>query len=160
VEAQLTDRARAELATRTLEGTWCRIDALAQVLDRLDREFGAGDRLQVAEAGRHFMRAHYYAEERVGMFKTITAELFFSMVNDLWHCYFAGGDARVVKVGRGYGRLEIHAQPKAALAVSVAMLGLVEEGLKLAGANGVSVRLAQSAAIGDERDVFEATWTG
>jgi serine/threonine protein kinase len=159
-EAQLGEDMRRELSVRSLDGQWCRAEVLATALDHLDREFGDGDRAQVADAGRHFARAHYYSGERVEMFKNITPELFFSMVSDIWNRYFAAGDARVLKVGRGYGRMAVNEQVKPALANSVAMLGVLEEGLRLAGANGVSVRLAQSAAVGDDRDVFEATWTG
>ncbi len=157
---QQTDVVRRELATRKLDNHWCSAESLASALDELDREFGDGDRAQIADAGRHFARAHYYSGERIEMFRNITPELFFSMVSDIWNRYFAGGDARVIKVGRGYGRMEVRAQAKPALANSVAMLGVIEEGLKLAGAGGVSVRLAQSAAVGDERDLFEATWSG
>jgi serine/threonine protein kinase len=160
VEGQLAEQVRRELAARSLDGQWCRADALATALDHLDREFGEGDRSQVAEAGRHFARAHYYSGERIEMFKNITPELFFSMVSDIWNRYFAAGDARVLKVGRGYGRMAVNEQIKPALANSVAMLGVLDEGLRLSGANGVSVRLASSAAVGDERDMFEATWTG
>jgi hypothetical protein len=155
-----SERVRSELATRELDDHWCRAESLAAALDGLDRAFGNGDRAQIAAAGRHFARAHYYTGERIEMFKNITPELFFSMVSDLWNRYFAAGDARVIKVGRGYGRMEVRIQGKPALANSVAMLGVMEEGLKLAGAGGVSVHLAQSAAVGDERDLFEATWSG
>ncbi len=157
---QLPEVVRRELSRRTLDNHWCSAESLAAVMDHLDREFGDGDRAQVAEAGRHFARAHYYTGERVEMFKNITPELFFSMVSDIWNRYFAAGDARVIKVGRGYGRMEVKVHGQPALANSVAMLGIIEEGLKLAGAGGVAVRLAQSAAVGDDRDLFEATWSG
>jgi serine/threonine protein kinase len=159
-EARFDDATRRQLAARSLDGHWCSAESLAEALDTFDREFGDGDRSQVAEAGRHFARAHYYSGERVEMFKNITPELFFSMVSDIWNRYFAAGDARVLKVGRGYGRMAVNEQQKPALANSVAMLGVLDEGLRLAGASGVSVRLASSAAVGDDRDLFEATWTG
>ncbi len=160
IEARLGEEARRELAARGLDEGWCQASALARALDVLDRELGEGDTSEAAEAGRHFTRAHYYTGDRIQMFKNITPELFFSMVSDIYNRYFAYGDARVVKVGRGYGRMQVGGQPHAYLANSVAMLGILDEGLKLAGAAGVSVRLAQSAAVGDEHDMFEATWTG
>ncbi len=150
---------RRELSTRELDDHWCAASALAGVLDALDREFGDGDRAQIADAGRHFTRAHYYSGERVDMFKNITPELFFSMTSDIWNRYFAAGEARVIRVGRGYGRMEVHGPPKPSLANAVAMLGVLDEGLRLAGAHGASVRLAQSVSVGDDRDTFEATWT-
>jgi serine/threonine-protein kinase len=160
VEARLGEEIRRELATRSFDDAWCKASALAAALDALDRNLGNGDTAEVADAGRHFARAHYYSGDRVQMFKNITPELFFSMVSDIYTRYFAYGDARVVKVGRGYGRMQVTGQPHAYLPNSVAMLGILDEGLKLAGAAGVSVRLAQSAAVGDEHDLFEATWTG
>lgn len=160
VEQTLPEGVRAAISVRNEEGTWCEATALASALDRFDTVFGDGDRSHVAEAGRHFARAHYYAGDRVELLKSITPELFFSMSSDIWNRYMASGDARVIKVGRGYGRMEVRAQSQPQLANSVAMLGVLDEGLKLAGASGVSVRLAQSAAVGDARDLFEAAWTG
>lgn len=141
-----------------LSSDWCSVAALADALERLDEVCGDGDRAEVAAAGRHFARHHYCTGEREEMFENITPELFFSMVSDLWDRYFATGEARVQKVGRGYGRMRVREQPNPMLANSVAMLGLVDEGLRLAGAAGVSVRLAHAAALGDEEDIFEATW--
>jgi len=66
--------------------------------------------------------------------------------------------ARVLKVGRGYGRLEVRSQATPRLSLSIAMLGFVEEGIKLFGGNAVAVRLTQASAIGDGSDVYEATW--
>jgi serine/threonine-protein kinase len=159
VERTLDEGVQRALAVRHGPGSWCEARALALALDRFDRVLGEGDRAEVAEAGRHFARAHYYAGERVEMFKTITPELFFSMSSDLWSRYVAAGEARVIKVGRGYGRMEVRGQARAELANSIAMLGLIDEGLRLSGAVGVSVRLAEAASLGDARDLFEAAWT-
>ncbi|MFT3921945.1 MAG: serine/threonine-protein kinase [Myxococcales bacterium] len=159
VERTLDEGVQRKLAGRHGTGAWCDARALATALDRFDKVFGEGDRAHVAEAGRHFARAHYYAGERVEMFKSITPELFFSMSSDLWNRYVAAGDARVIKVGRGYGRMEVRGQEVPLLPNSIAILGLLDEGLRLSGAVGVSVRLAESAAVGDRRDLFEAAWT-
>jgi serine/threonine-protein kinase len=159
LEASLSESVRQALALRHRDGKWCDASALAAALDKLDRVFGEGDRSQIAEAGRHFTRAHYYSGERAELLKSITPELFFTMSSDLWNRYMASGDARVIKVGRGYGRMEVRGQLTPQLANSVALLGFFEEGLKLSGAATISMRLAQSAAIGDPRDLFEATWT-
>jgi serine/threonine-protein kinase len=159
VEGTLDEGVQRKLAARHGGAPWCDARALAVALDRFDKVFGEGDRAHVAEAGRHFARAHYYAGERVEMFKSITPELFFSMSSDLWNRYVASGDARVTKVGRGYGRMEVRGQQTPLLANAIAILGLLDEGLRLAGAVGVSVRLAESASVGDKRDLFEAAWT-
>jgi hypothetical protein len=39
------------------------------------------------------------------------------------------------------------------------MLGILDEGLSLAGGGDVDVRLAAVAALGDPADVYEATWS-
>lgn len=159
VERSMEAAVQQVLAMRKVPDVRCDARRLGHALERLDRVFGEGDSASVAEAGRHFARAHYYAADRVDMFKTITPELFFSMASELWSRYVAAGEARVVKVGRGYGRLEVRDQRVPQLAISIAVLGLLDEGLRLAGAAGVSVRLAESAAVGDGRDLFDAAWT-
>ena len=93
------------------------------------------------------------------LLRSLTPELFFSLVPELWVRYFAAGEARVVKVGRGYGRVQIAGMADAFLARSVAIAGYLDEGLRMAGARDVDVRLASSAALGDPMDVFEAAWS-
>jgi hypothetical protein len=61
-------------------------------------------------------------------------------------------------VGRGYGRLEVRGQASPKLAISVAMLGVIEAGLKLFGGSAVAVRLTTAGALGDGADSYEATW--
>jgi hypothetical protein len=159
LELTFADSVQRELGQRSADGQWCGGTALAFALDRFDQVFGDGDRAQIAEAGRHFARVHYYVGERALRLKGVTPELFFSTSADLWNHFVVSGTARVIKVGRGYGRMEVRGQGTPQLANSVAILGLLDEGLRSAGAVGVSVRLAQSAAVGDARDLFEAAWT-
>ena len=64
----------------------------------------------------------------------------------------------MLKVGRGYGRLEVRDQAAPKLVLSVSMLGALETGLKLHGGAAVAVRLAKASALGDGSDVYEATW--
>jgi len=151
--------AQRDVSLRDQEGEWCPVESLAAALDALDRRFGQGDRTEVADAGRYFVREHYCTGERVEMFDNITPELFFSMVSDLWSRYFNIGEPRVVKVGRGYGRMDVADVSTPYLANSVVMLGIIDGGLRLSGAFEVNVRLSQTAALDGERDVFEATWS-
>lgn len=130
-----------------------------RILERFDREEGQGDRRLVAEAGKYCARRMFAARERDELLRTLTPELFFSLVPELWVRYFAAGEARVVKVGRGYGRAELTEVPDAFLARSVALAGYLDEGLRMAGARCVDVRLAGAAALGDPMDIFEATWS-
>lgn len=130
-----------------------------RILERIDREEGKGDRRLVAEAGKHFARHMFASRERDVLLRTLTPELFFSLVPELWVRYFAAGEARVVKVGRGYGRVEIAGMPDAFLARSVALAGYLDEGLRMSGARDVDVRVAAAAALGDPMDVFEAAWS-
>ncbi len=159
VERTLDAELQKALAKRKEPDGRCEANKVASALEQLDRAFGSGDRTHVAEAGRHFARAHYYAGDRIAMFQTITPELFFSMSSDLWRRYVAAGEPRVVKVGRGYGGLEVREQRPPHLPISVAVLGFLDEGLRLSGAKGPSVRLVESAAVGDARDLFEAAWS-
>ena len=90
-----------------------------------------------------------------------TPELFMSQSSRLWQRFFVIGEPRVSTLGRGYGRLEIRpldVQQRPGIALAIAMLGMLEEGLKHSGASSVSVRLAESTALGDPLDAFEVTW--
>ena len=73
------------------------------------------------------------------LLKTLTPELFYSLLPELWTRYFAVGEPRVVKVGRGYGRLEITNVPDAFLARSVAIAGYLDQALRMAGAADVDM---------------------
>ena len=84
--------------------------------------------------------------------------MFFSTAPELFSQYFASGTARVLKVGRGYGRLEVRGQLTPKLAISVAMLGVIEAGIQVFGGSAVAVRLSNAGALGDGADVYEATW--
>jgi len=130
-----------------------------RVLEQIDRDRGRGDRRLLAEAGRHLARRAFMRRDRDLLLRSLTPELFFSLVPELWVRYFAAGEARVVKVGRGYGRVEIGGMADAFLARSVAIAGYLDEGLRMAGARDVDVRLASAAALGDPMDVFEAAWS-
>jgi serine/threonine-protein kinase len=130
-----------------------------QIIEQIDREEGHGDRRLVAEAGRFLARRAFQQRDRDLLLRTLTPELLFSIIPDLWIRYFVVGQARVAKVGRGYGRLEIVEMPDAFLARSVAIAGYLDEALRMAGARAVDVRLAAAAALGDPMDVFEATWS-
>jgi hypothetical protein len=99
--------------------------------------------------------------------KSATPELFFAHSAELWQRQFGSGEARVRTLGRGYGRLEIRPQagPQRAaarppLALIIAMLGILDEGLRSSGGRAPSVRLAECMALGDALDAFEATWRG
>jgi serine/threonine-protein kinase len=156
--SRLREPLRRELFGRFGDATWCSSEALASALERFDKELGTGDNAQAASAGRHFAREHHFASESEESLRTLTPELFFSNAPALFSKYFASGIARVLKVGRGYGRLEVGGQAAPKLVLSVAMLGALETGLKLHGGSAVAVRLAKSSALGDGVDVYEATW--
>jgi hypothetical protein len=161
-EQRFGEQAQATAATLGLSAQQLRTQAecdselLARVLFRLDAELARGDRAEITAAGRHLARTMQGSTE---LPTSTTPELFFSLCGSLWERHFRIGDARVCTVGRGYGRLEIRGQPRRPVALSLALLGLIEEGLQIAGAHGVSVRLTSCSALGDELDGYEATWT-
>jgi len=146
---------------RALSAKACQSAALGHALSELDRRFGRGDRAEIIAAGRHFLRVTLRAGDLV---KSAMPELFLSQSAQLWKRYFGLGEARLSSVGRGYGRLEIRASGTAAerlrppIALSVAMIGILDEGLMLSGARKVSVQLVESTAMGDALDAFEANW--
>ncbi len=129
------------------------------LVEQVDRLEGRGDRKLVAEAGRFLARrAAQRADETLGK-KAMTPEILFSHVPEVWLRYLQSGEVTVAKVGRGYGRLEIANFADASLALCAAVAGYLDEALRIAGARDVDVRVARAAALGDDRDVFEATWS-
>jgi tRNA A-37 threonylcarbamoyl transferase component Bud32 len=136
--------------------TECDSELLARVLARLDGALGRGDRAEIIAAGRHLAHTLVGSAELPA---STTPELFFSLAGALWDRHFDLGEARVVSVGRGYGRLEIRGELRRPVALTLALLGLIEEGLRLSGARGVNVRLVSCSALGDAADAFEASWS-
>jgi hypothetical protein len=136
----------------------CQSQALGQALSELDRRFGRGDRAELSAAGRHFVRASLRDGE---LTKSAMPELFFSQAAALWQRYFAIGVARVTSVGRGYARLEVRCsdnQARPPLALILAMVGVLQQGLEASGAVTVSVGLVESTALEGRIEAFEATW--
>jgi len=129
------------------------------VIEEIDRAEGRGDRQLLAEAGRYLARRAAKRRDTTLRDKILTPELLFSLVPEVWRHYFQIGDVRVAKLGRGYGRLELAPLQDASLALSAAIAGYLDEALRLAGAREVDVRVAKAAALGDAKDVFEATWS-
>jgi serine/threonine-protein kinase len=134
--------------------------ALGRVLEHFDDAFGDGSRSEVALAGRHLARMRRAEASLLGTGAATTPELYFVQAVQDWNRDFSDGTARIQNLGRGYGRLEIVNRRTPELAISVAMLGSLDEGLRLAGGTTVGVRLVGSVAAGDDRDTFEATWSG
>jgi tRNA A-37 threonylcarbamoyl transferase component Bud32 len=151
---------RQEVAAALDTGAAIGAHALARALELLDDTLGDGGRAEVAQAGRYFARVRHTEALMTGGKPAATPELYFAHAVDLWNQYFGYGQAQVQNLGRGYGRLEITSQAAPELVLSVAMLGCIDEGLRLSGGKSVGVRLVGSAAAGDDRDTFEASWAG
>ncbi|HEX6242436.1 MAG TPA: serine/threonine-protein kinase [Polyangiales bacterium] len=157
VVARLPEAHKRELFARFGEGLWCSVEAVASVLEHFNQQLATGDHVEAANAGRHFARSvHFKGREAAA--RGSTPEIFFSSATEVFKRYFSSGEPRVLKVGRGYGRLEFRAQASPRLALSVAMLGVLDAGLQLHGGSAVAVRLMQASALGDGADVYEATW--
>lgn len=133
----------------------CDGDALGRVLAQLDSGLGRSDRAEIVEAGRHAARL---LGGTAALPKSPTPELFFSLSAGIWRHHFPECTARVSRVGRGYGRLEIGGERRRSVALTLAMLGLLEEGLRASGGVGVSVHLAACSALGEPSDAYEASW--
>ena len=134
---------------------WCSAQLLG-VVEVADERLGGGDRRLLADAGR-FLARETFGEG--AMSRTVTPELFFSSTGELWKRLFGQGRAKVHKVSRGHGRLVVTEPSAARLSRSVVLVGYLDEVLRMAGARDVDVRLARSEALGDEADVYEATWS-
>ena len=130
------------------------------ILDECDRAFAANDRRTHADAGRALARRVIGKGAREALMRTQTPELFFAMAADVLQRHFAFGTAaKVTRVARGHGRLEIDRHLPASLGRSVLIVGFIDEALRMAGARDVDVRLSSSMALGDPTDVVEATWS-
>lgn len=143
---------------RALSAKSCQSQALGHALLELTRQFGRGDRAALAAAGRHFVEASLRDGE---LAPSAMPELFFSLGASVWQRYFAIGEARVTRIGRGYGRLEVRctgSQARPPLALSVAMEGILEHGLKASGARAVTVQMVECSALDGLIDAFEASW--
>jgi serine/threonine protein kinase len=142
---------------RALTPRACEGEALGRALLELDRTLARGDRAEIAAAGRYFLSQGIRDGK---LAESLTPELFFSLAAELWQRFFATGSARVTAVGRGYGGLELRAHEgrSPSLALVIAMLGVLDQGLRHSGGRAVSVRLVKSSALGDACDAFEATW--
>jgi hypothetical protein len=158
VVARLPEAHKRELFARFGEGVWCSVEAVSSVLEHFAQQLATGDHVEAANAGRHFARSVHFKAQGDGAGRGLTPEIFFSSAPDVFKRYFSSGEARVLKVGRGYGRLEFRAQASPRLALSIAMLGVLDMGIQLFGGGAVSVRLMHASALGDAADVFEATW--
>ncbi|MDW8363999.1 MAG: serine/threonine-protein kinase [Myxococcales bacterium] len=153
----LPERARSVVLGPLDPGSWYP-EIVLDVLEAADRVAADGQRTLVAEAGRALATQLLGARAGAGTTGSLTPELFFSYVPDLWARYFTDGRARVMRISRGYGRLEVRERSRASMTVAVVLAGYVEEALRIVGARDVDVRLARAAALGDGSDVLEATW--
>jgi len=158
VVGRLPEQHKRELFARFGEGLWCSVEALSSVIEHFDRQLATGDNAEAANAGRHFATTVHFAAQRDEGARGLTPEIFFNSAPELFKRYFSSGAARVLKVGRGYGRLELRGQATPRLSLSVAMLGVLDAGLRVFGGSAVAVRLTQASALGDGADTYEATW--
>jgi len=150
-------QAEPTLADAGVEGRpWSPEGALFGTLDGADSRFGAGEHRLSAELGRQFAeRAH-----DTGLVSSqTTPELFFSGLSDLWSQHFRDGEVRVVRLGRGYGQVELRDHPAPRVTRSVMLLGFVERMIERCGGSAVDARLVACAALGDACDRIEATWS-
>jgi len=140
---------------RTEPDRWYDEDVL-ELLEDADRRVADGVRELVARAGGVLAERCF---DRGTLPSSATPELVFSMCGDLWVRFFADGEASVRELGRGYGVLEVDGHPAPSLPRSVLMVGFLDRALRMTGARAVEVRLGKAAALGDGRDVFEASWS-
>ena len=140
------------------DDVWLSARSFSTLLEAADRLAAGGERLLVVDAGRYFAQRMFDDPARVEQVQGMTPEAFFALAPELWSELFAGGAAEVTRSGAGFGCLEVSGQQTPRLSRSIAVVGLLDEALRLLGARSVEVRLARAAALGDGADVYEATW--
>jgi len=138
---------------------WYRSPRPIHVLEDIDRVHAKGDRRLVADAGRFLARAAAGRKGHPLSEQALTPELLFALIPEVWKRYFQVGNVQIAKLGRGHGRLEVGEMPEASLAINAAIAGYLEESLRIGGARGIDVRIERATALGDDTDVFEATWS-
>lgn len=130
---------------------------LAAALEEADALFGMNDRLFCTVVGERAAK-----DELVeAMLKTtgpITPELYFDQVVRDLVTRLGEPMSRVSYVGRGYGRLELRAQPEPNLALCACTTGIIRETLTRLGARQVEVNKTACVGVGDPMCIFTGTW--
>lgn len=138
---------------------WVPGRGFAELLDECERLVGTSDRRLAAEAGRHIARRILTEPLGQAAREGLTPEQFFSQLPIVWRSAHASGDAVVAQISPGHGVVEIVGQSAPRISRTVAAVSFLGEALQIVGAQSVDVRLSRSEALGDDRDVFEATWS-
>jgi len=157
--AALTFDDRALVSEPIALDAWYPGRPFAELLDAAERLAGTSDRRLAAEAGRDIARRMLGERLARAAGEGLTPEQFFSQLSLVWRSAHASGEARVARITRGHGLVEIVGQAQPRVARTVAAASFLEEALRLVGAKSVDVRLSRAEALGDDRDVFEATWS-
>lgn len=138
---------------------WVPGHGFADVIDEAERLVGTSDRRLAAEAGRYIARRTLGEPLGRAASEGLTPEQFFSQLSIVWRAAHASGEARVSRVSRGHGFVEIVGQAAPRIARTIAAVSFLGEALTILGARAVDVRLLRAQALGDDRDAFEATWS-
>ncbi len=135
---------------------WSPEGSLFGALDGADARFCEGEHRLSAELGRQLAER---ARETALVSPESTPELFFSGLAELWSQHFRDGVVHVIRLGHGYGQVELRDHPAPRVTRSVMLLGFVERMIEICGGFSVDARLVACAALGDGCDRIEATWS-
>ena len=138
------------------ERGWSPEGTLFATLDRADARFYEGGHRLSAELGRKLAER---ALEQGFVGPRTTPELLFSGLAQLWGEHFRDGVVQVVRLGCGYGQVELRDHPAPRVTRSVMLLAFVERMIERCGGGSVDARLVACAALGDACDRIEATWS-
>ena len=134
------------------------LDALTALYDHIDTAFGHGDLHLVVDCGRAAAEGvidRLRSSEAAG---AAPPELLVAELPRIARRLFRGIEWQAKRVGRGYGRLELHDPGTHSLSFCVSTLGFLDRALANAGAEQPEVTLTGCRALGDEACVLELSW--
>ncbi|MDH5492109.1 MAG: serine/threonine protein kinase [Myxococcales bacterium] len=137
--------------------SWVPYSAVCEFLERVDSTLGDDDLQIVAQCGRAAAVGAIRAIERERGLSD-APEVLLSDLPAISALLFDGLELRMIRLGRGYGRVELLEQGESSLAGCVAILGFLDTILVRVGASEVEVNLLCSVALGDPQTFYEISW--
>ena len=136
---------------------WIPSRALDDLVAAIDARLGRDDLHLVVQCGRAAAEGCF---ERIRAIQPPSPppELLLAAVPRLFADLFRGVTARVPRVGRGYGRVELSEDGESSLGFGVLLIGFLDRALDRFGAKDVEVNMISSPALGDDECVYEISW--
>jgi hypothetical protein len=137
---------------------WVPFDAVTTLFERIDATFGRDDLHLVVDCGRAAAEGVLDRMRAMQPPDGPPPELLLAEMPTVAGELLRGVEYRVLRVGRGYGRLELADSYPASLPVCVSTLGFLDRSLAAFGAEQPEVNLVACRALGDAQCLFELSW--